>query len=253
VPEGYSEKNFTIILPTFNESGNIVKMIGYLRSSHPDTSILIMDDDSPDGTGSKVIETYGNDERVRLVVRRNTQRGLSASVIEGIELTSTEFFLVMDADFQHPPEMIPFLMEKMIDGADLCVGTRIDRDALGAKRKFFSQGAELLSRIYLWFIGKQTSRDNMSGFFAGKTAIVSKCLQENYGDLEISGFKVLFDILKLLPIDAHLGEIEFTFGKREAGESKIGTGTIASILRQCGRPGRYSARKYEVLSEWLRR
>lgn len=252
MPEDLLGENFTIILPTYNESGNILKMIEHLRTSHPDTSILIMDDNSPDGTGSKVIEAYGDDEHVKLVIRRNVQKGLSASVIEGIEQTSTKFFLVMDSDFQHPPEIIPVVMGKMTTGADLCVGVRINRNALGTKRKLFSQGAELLSFVYLWFIGKQSSRDNMSGLFAGKTEIVSKCLHDNREDLEIAGFKVLFDILKFLPSDAHIEEITFNFGRRETGESKIGTGTIASILRQCGMPGRYTAQTYNRFNEWLK-
>ena len=253
VPEGTLEENFTIILPTFNESGNIVKMVGCLRSFHPGASILIMDDDSPDGTGSKVTESYGDDGHVRIVIRQNTPKGLSASVIDGIELTTTKFFIVMDSDFQHPPQTVPLLMEKMDGGADVCVGVRVDRNALGAKRKLFSQGAELLSRSYLWFIGKQSSRDNMSGLFAGKTEMVSKCLQDNRKELEIIGFKVLFDIMKFIPSDARLEEITFNFAKREAGESKIGSGTIASILRQCGKPGRYMARKYDFFNERLKK
>lgn len=141
MPEDLLGENFTIILPTYNESGNILKMIEHLRTSHPDTSILIMDDNSPDGTGSKVIEAYGDDEHVKLVIRRNVQKGLSASVIEGIEQTSTKFFLVMDSDFQHPPEIIPVVMGKMTTGADLCVGVRINRNALGTKKKTFFPGS----------------------------------------------------------------------------------------------------------------
>lgn len=247
MPDKFSEEDFTVILPTYNEAGNIVRMLSQIRSLYPQVNILVMDDDSPDATGRAVEESFPDDRGISARVRRGVPRGLTASVIDGIRECGTPFFIVMDADFQHPPSEARGLMSALADGADLCVGVRRNRQALGRKRMFYSQGAELLSLLYLRFIGQQSSRDNMSGFFAGRSDLVSRCLSENASKLQPSGFKILFDVLKFLPPDARLSEWEYDFEARAEGESKIGSGIIISILRQCGRLGGLAADFYTII------
>jgi dolichol-phosphate mannosyltransferase len=248
VPEAFQGEGFTIVLPTYNEAGNIARMVGHLRDLYPQAQVLVMDDDSPDGTGELVNRLFSSDAGVKVVVRRGSQRGLSASVVQGISECDTPFFIVMDADFQHPPAEAGGLMSALSQGADVCVAVRRDRNALGKRRKLYSQGAEFLSRCYLWLIDRQSSRDNMSGFFGGRSEMITRYLSENENELEPAGFKILFDILKFLPRDASLAEWEYDFGVREEGESKIGSGIIVSILRQCGTPGRALASVYRRLS-----
>jgi dolichol-phosphate mannosyltransferase len=98
------DSSCTIILPTYREAGNIQKMVAYLRELYPDFFVLIMDDNSRDGS-KELIEDL-NDPMVRFVERGPDDRGLSASIFQGIMETGTEFFINMDADFQHPPEAV---------------------------------------------------------------------------------------------------------------------------------------------------
>jgi dolichol-phosphate mannosyltransferase len=249
VPDDFRQEDFTVILPTYNEAGNIVRMLSEIRRLYPNVNILVMDDDSPDGTGRLVADSFMDDVAIRSVVRKDVPRGLSASIIDGIQGCGTPFFIVMDADFQHPPAEIKGLMSAMAGGADICVGVRRSREALGRKRKFYSQGAEMLSRLYLCFIGQASSRDNMSGFFAARSDMVSERLSQNASQLQPAGFKILFDVLKFLPPQVRLAEWEYDFGTREEGESKIGSGIIISILRQCGRLGGMAADAYALVNK----
>ncbi|HGE71651.1 TPA: glycosyltransferase, partial [Candidatus Poribacteria bacterium] len=101
-----SNGDFTIILPTLNESHNIIPMLETLNSLYPSAKILVIDDSSTDGTQAKVKEYAHVHNQVSLIERNIEDRGLTASVMEGILFSETPYFVVLDADFQHPPEAI---------------------------------------------------------------------------------------------------------------------------------------------------
>ncbi len=230
----------TIILPTLNEVDNIRAMLTTLTSLYPDQSILVVDDDSEDGTAAAV-RGWGGDEDVRVVVRDRSDRGLSASIYDGIRICRTPYFVVMDCDFQHPPGKVADLLHEMRDGADLTIGVRTDRSALTPFRRFSSSVAHVMAHCYLVFRSQPTSRDIMTGFFAGRTEIFQNVIEEREDELERKGFKALFDLLKLCPPGIDTREVEFDFMPRMAGESKISPLVIISILRQCGRGGKMVA------------
>ena len=96
----------TVILPTYNEEANIGDMIDTLRGMYPDFHVLVMDDNSKDGTQNAVTERASKDDHVRLIVRDPNDRGLSASIFQGIQETRTRYFINMDSDFQHPPSAL---------------------------------------------------------------------------------------------------------------------------------------------------
>lgn len=220
----------TVILPTYKEAGNIRNMVERLRELYPDFYILIMDDNSNDG--SKEIIDDLNDSMVTFVERDPEDRGLSASILQGIAETETDFFINMDCDFQHPPETVADAYDCLVNGADLCVGTRKERTALSPVRWIASWGAHILAMTTLWLRDKNGSKDIMSGFFGGKTELYQQVLEEYSEDMDREGFKTLFDLLKFGPSDATIKEITFKFGKREEGESKVSKKVLISILRQ---------------------
>jgi dolichol-phosphate mannosyltransferase len=232
----------TVILPTYKEEANIGRMIECLRALYPDFSILVMDDNSPDNTKNIVEEMMKTDANIRFVTRAVGDKGLSASIIHGITETGTEFFINMDSDFQHPPSALKDIHDRLAGGADLVIGVRKDRTALGFKRWASSWIAQMMADLTLKFSGKQSSKDIMSGLFGGRTAAFTKTIGEHEQKFERKGFKALFDLLKYAPDGIKLDEIFFVFGERHGGESKIGSKIILSILRQCGRPGRFTAR-----------
>ena len=236
------EQGCTVILPTYNEAENIGNMISCLRGMYPEFRILVMDDNSRDGTGDIVRNAGASDPNVSLIVRDIGDRGLSASIMHGIVKTGTEFFINMDSDFQHPPSALKDIYNSLLNGADLAIGIRNDRRALSFGRWVSSWAAQTLACLTLKLNGKQSSSDIMSGLFGGRTEIFAKVIGEYEKEFERKGFKALFDLLKFSPADIRIGEIGFDFGKRQGGESKIGSKIIISILRQCGRPGKFFAK-----------
>lgn len=119
---------FSLIIPTFNERENIEKMVARLsqlldQALPNDYELLVVDDNSPDRTweyAQDLTEQYPN----LLVMRRQEERGLSTAVIRGWQAARGEIIGVIDADLQHPPEVLLKLLEKIDEGADLAVASR---------------------------------------------------------------------------------------------------------------------------------
>jgi dolichol-phosphate mannosyltransferase len=233
--------DLTIILPTYNEGGNIQSMLETLDSLYPGVSIIVADDNSKDETPELVRSFAVKNPRVRLLSRDPGDRGLTASIMEGIAETKTRLFVVMDADFQHPPESVGGLYGLLTEGADMAVGKREDKSSLSSSRMLASWGANALAQSYLAVMRRPTTEDTMSGFFGGRTDMCQEVVSKYGRKFERAGFKVLFDILKFLPRDTVVKELEFHFSSRRAGKSKLSSGVILSILRQCGLAGKAAA------------
>lgn len=234
------DKTCTVILPTYKEAGNVQRMAKHLRELYPDFMILIMDDNSNDGSKELIEELY--DPMIVFTERDPDDRGLSASIFQGIMDTRTEFFINMDCDFQHPPEAIADAYECLLKGADLCIGVREERTALSPIRWFASWIGHVMATMTLWLRNKKKSRDIMSGFFGGKTEIYQAVIKKHSNEMDRPGFKALFDLLKFGPVDTDVREITFKFGKREAGESKLNKRVILSVTGQCEPFGKLIAR-----------
>ncbi|MCL2712195.1 MAG: glycosyltransferase [Methanomassiliicoccaceae archaeon] len=231
----------TVILPTYNEAENIGNMIACIRETYPEFHILVMDDNSKDDTKNIVEKIIENDGNVRFITRDINDKGLSASIIHGIVESRTEFFINMDSDFQHPVSALKDIYEHLTNDADLVIGVRNDRTALSFGRWVSSWMGQALACFTLKFSGKQSSKDIMSGLFGGRTEVFTPVIGEYEKYFERTGFKALFDLLKFAPNDIRIEETLFDFGERQGGESKIGSKIIFSILRQCGRLGKFTA------------
>jgi len=237
----WMEDSFSIILPTLNEGENILPMMETLDSLYPNASIVVVDDHSKDGTADIALEFGKGRARVQVVQRDPSDRGLTASIMDGIKHTETKYFVVMDADFQHPPESIRELVSELINGNDMAIGVREDKFKLSFTRKWASIAAQAMAVSYLYAIRQPTSRDIMSGFFAGRSDLCKKVIEEKSDKFERAGFKGLFDLLKFMPRDIKIAEVEFKFNSRRAGESKLSSLIILSIMRQCGIGGKLMA------------
>lgn len=212
----------SIIIPTYKEEKNIKALIEKIFQFCEDSvEVLVVDKDSPDGTKERVGEA-SKSYPVQLIIERGT---LSEAVLKGIEASSGEQLLVMDADFSHPPKIIPAFFEKL-ERSDLVVGTRRRVEDWPLIRKIISKGASFLT------FPLTDLEDPMSGFFAFKKRLLQ--------DVEPNpiGYKILLEIVvKAEP--KNKSEIQYVFKNRERGESKLGLGEYLNFLRHLGRLYRY--------------
>ena len=215
----------SIVIPTYNESENlpilIEKISGVMDGSKIPGNIIVVDDDSPDGTWKTALElkkTFKNLE----VLRRQDKRGLSSAVLEGFSMSKSPILGVMDADLSHPPEKIPELVEPIIKGhADITIGSRyIDE---GGTEKW-SAGRRIYSKIAtLLVLGLTKVKDPMSGFFFLRREVI-----ENR-ELNPLGFKIGLEILVRGDYE-NVTEVPILFGDRIHGESKLGRGVVFDYL-----------------------
>jgi len=231
------DNSFSIILPTLNEGDNIVPMLETLAGLYPKASIIVVDDNSKDGTAQKA-QRFGESHNVTVIERDPEKRGLTASIVDGISAANTEFFVVMDADFQHPPASVADLVQELHERNDMVIGVREDRGKLSSMRRFASWGADTMARTYLRYKRQPLSIDTMSGFFGGRTELCRSVIEKKGDKFEMKGFKALFDLLKFVPKDSKIAEVEFKFNSRRSGESKLSSTIILSIMRQCGMGGK---------------
>lgn len=220
--------DLTVIIPTFNEEENIAGMIGAInevfRQSGIHGEILVVDDSSEDRTIAIVQEIASQNNNVRLIVRTE-DHGLSQSVVTGFEAARSAIFLVIDADFSHPPELIPKFYEAICEGADIVIGSRYmkggDIEQWPLVRRVISLGATAFGRILFPEV-----TDPVSGFFAVRREVVSGA------PLAPRGYKILMEVLGKGRWQTFV-EIPFVFKDREEGESKLRLETMVDYLRQC--------------------
>jgi dolichol-phosphate mannosyltransferase len=176
--------------------------------------VLVVDDDSSDGTGDVVSAIAKQDPRVRLLVRKG-QRGLSGAILHGWQNTDATILGVMDADLQHPPELLPQLVAGIRNGNDLVIGSRYTP---GGDLGKWNPVRKLLSAAAVWVTWplqrpKLRAKDPMSGFFLVRRS----CLDQI--PFQQSGFKLLLEVLVRGRFHS-IEEVPFAFGLRYRGASK---------------------------------
>lgn len=161
----------SVILPTYNEAGNIIKLIEVIkhkldiaRIAH---EVIVVDDDSPDQTGILAQKYFSKFPDVRVIIRKK-ERGLATAIRRGIEAAVGDIVVIMDTDFNHEPELVPRLIKKC-EKYDVAIGSRFVRGGGMANKT-----RELLSRIFNIFLVRpiiaSPVHDNLSGFFAIRRA-----------------------------------------------------------------------------------
>lgn len=213
-----SALRLSIVVPTFNESGNIAELLRRIESTLGSTGweAIFVDDDSPDGTARDVRNVAARDARVRCV-QRIGRRGLSSACIEGMLASSAPVIAVMDADLQHDESILPQMLQKIEAGADVVIGTRYAEGGSTGEwdesRKSMSLLATRMSRLIL----KQTVSDPMSGFFMLKR----ETFEANVRQLSAMGFKILLDLLASSTHALRIEEVAYRFRDRHSGQSKL--------------------------------
>lgn len=205
----------SIIIPTYREAENIpdlLKQIDRVRQQHAlDLELLIMDDDSRDGTEQIITESGYSWVRLHL---RKTDRGLSQAVLDGLRLAKGQVCVVMDADLSHPPDRIPALLAEVNDGADFVIGSRYigggSTDATwGVFRWVNSKVATILARPFTRL------KDPMAGFMAFPRSILN-----DGAPLTPVGYKIGLELLVKCRCQ-DVREIPIHFTERTHGHSKL--------------------------------
>jgi dolichol-phosphate mannosyltransferase len=219
-PNKYEQIWLSIVLPTYNESKNIAAMIdglsGILDASLNRTyEIIVVDDDSPDGTWQVAAGLMAQHPHLR-VVRRRGERGLSSAVIRGWQVAQGKWLGVIDADLQHPPEIMSTLAQETERGADIAVASRHIQGGgvsdWSLNRRIISRCAQLIGLVILPGIVSRVS-DPMSGCF-----IVRREAIQNI-ELKPVGYKILIEVLGRGRC-RWIGEIPYVFRERTQGQSK---------------------------------
>lgn len=250
----------SIIIPTYNESKNILNLLARLRKVMSNSisltpEIIVVDDNSPDNTGN-IVESY-SDNNIDLqdskrsntypresrrgrfdrnshtsgcsikVVHRSQKSGLVSAILEGIKSSTGQYILVMDADLSHSPEVIPKMISELEKPEiDIVVASRyaIGGSIIGwpIKRRLLSKGAVKIAKYGLPI--RKEVQDPMSGFFALKRHIIENIT------IDSAGYKILLEIL-VKASEARVKEVPYTFKDRKAGQSKLDQHVILEYIR----------------------
>ena len=219
VPVTEAAPELTVILPAFNERQNIPVMVERLSRALQgiDWEVIVVDDNSPDGTSAVTRAIGAQDRRVRCI-RRIGRRGLAGACIEGMLAASARYVAVMDADLQHDETLLPRMVATLREGnTDLVAASRYIDGTTGAGfssgRAKASQWSTSLARKLL----KVDLTDPMSGFFMLRRDIIDDLAPK----LSTQGFKILLDIAATGRGTLRIAELPYVFGARQHGESKL--------------------------------
>jgi len=212
----------SVILPTYNEKENIRKVIRRILKVFDRNGIkgevVVVDDNSPDGTWKIVENISKREKRVRLL-RRVGKKGLASAVLDGVRRARGNIICVMDADLSHPPETIPDLLNNL-GRWDMVVASRYVK---GGKIEKWSWGRRILSRVAALAATPLSGlKDPLSGFFLFRKSILKG------KNLKPKGFKICLEIL--VRCSPRVREIPYTFSGRKLGKSKLSMKEILNFL-----------------------
>jgi dolichol-phosphate mannosyltransferase len=217
------------VAPAFNEAANLAMLAERLDRALAGIrwQLIVVDDDSPDGTAAAAKALALTDARVSCL-KRLKRRGLAGAVIEGVMASAAPFVAVMDADLQHDETLLPSMLAVLReDRADIVIGSRYLGEGtaeagLSVARGFGSRLANRLARIVL----RAEVTDPVSGYFMLKRPI----FDEAAAKLSDQGFKILFDLIATRRAPTRLLELPYTFSARQAGESKLDAMAVSDYL-----------------------
>ena len=225
-----------VVVPTYEERDNLPTLVERIDAALGGRRyrIVVVDDDSPDGTADAA-RSLGERYPVDVIVRRE-ERGLASAVVDGIRRSASRYVAVIDADLQHPPELLPGLLAAVED-ADVAVACRYTPGggvgAWSLPRRAVSKGATLLAHLIL--PAARLTPDPMSGYFLLRREVVEGAA------LDPLGYKILLEILARGAV-GRVAAVPYTFETRLHGASKLGFREQVHYLRHLLRL-RFSARR----------
>lgn len=209
-----------VVIPTYNESKNIVRIIDKIFSVHDEIDVLVVDDNSPDGTGKLVRDKMQMSNRIH-IIEREGKMGLGTAYLAGFKYSlekGYDYIMEMDADFSHNPEEIPNFL-KYIQEYDVVLGSRYIKGVnvvnWPLKRLLLSYFANLYTRV----ITGMDVKDATGGFKCFRATALSKI---NFDEVKSNGYSFQIEMTyRLWKKGAKVKEIPIIFVDRLEGESKM--------------------------------
>jgi len=216
----------SLVVPTYNERENIVPLVERVHRSlcDYDYELIVVDDNSPDGT-SELAQSLSQKYPLRVIVRKG-ERGLASAVVAGFREARGSVLGVIDADLQHPPELIPALLNEIREGADVTIASRYvpggGLEGWSMKREVISKVAKMMATFLLPQIRR--IKDPLAGFFLFKREVIAGV------ELNPIGYKILLEVL-IMGKASRVTEIPYTFKERERGKSNLNAKEQISYLK----------------------
>ena len=217
-----------IIVPTFNEVESIEALVAAVQDTMKGHAyeIIVVDDDSPDGTADRVRDIARRDVRVRSI-QRIGRRGLSSAFIEGALATAAPIIAVIDADMQHDERLLPAMLKTLrAQDLEVVIGSRyVEQGGVGDWIEHRARASRWATALTHRLTGL-TLTDPMSGFFM----IRADLLRQLAPDLSAIGFKILLDIFLTARRPLRFAELPYRFRSRSSGTSKMDAKTVLEFL-----------------------
>ena len=220
-----------VVLPTYNEIENLPPIAAAILTSLPDATLLVVDDNSPDGTGELADSLSAADPRVQ-VRHRTAKQGLGPAYLDGFGVALAQgagFVIQMDADFSHDPAALPGLLAPLRNGeADLVIGSRYTSggrvENWSLSRRVISRGGSLFSRIVLGL----RQQDLTGGFKAWRAATLAAI---PFDGIHAGGYVFQIEMTyRASRGGARIREVPITFRDRVVGKSKMGRQIVLEAL-----------------------
>lgn len=221
-------KKLSVVIPTYNEKGNINSLVKRIDDalSAIDHEIFFVDD-STDETPD-VLEAVSKEKPHVRYIHRENEKGLATAVLLGFRSADGDYLACMDADLQHPPEILLPMYVALEEGADMCIPSRLipggSDGGLNWYRKLISGTARNIGKFMLPCLRGVT--DPTSGLFMFRKEIIADA------DMRPIGWKIMIEVLATSRFSS-ITEIPYTFAERQSGESKIDSKATMQYLQQC--------------------
>lgn len=224
----------SVVIPTYNERKNIKRLLRKVSSALTgrfDYEIIVVDDNSPDGTADEV-KKVARSTHARLLSRK-TKAGIGSAYKKGAESSKGDIIITMDADLSHDPSVLPQMVEGILDGNDLVIGSRYVRggeiERWDSYRRLVSRTANTIAKALL---GLRTN-DLTTGY----RAYTRKALDRiRFQELSSTGYSILMEaVFRAEKAHLRIKEVPITFYDRKGGSSKLGIAEqlkyILTVLR----------------------
>ena len=248
----------SVVLPSFNEAEALPKLIEKIleifEADIPslEVEIVAVDDNSPDGTSEIVRKKFQGDQRVKLIERKG-EKGLASAVFRGIQEAENEYIIVMDCDFNHPPEKVIDLARNIKNYDIVCYSRYVKGGGMNTDNKMIRYwGSRFYNKFLQVYLGLKTN-DNLSGFFIVRKDDVLKLpagvIFKGYGEFY---YGILYFMKKSLG-KSRILQLPITYEKRVGGESKTKfAGLMLQYFKKAVVFKKFEIRRKKVLVTYAR-
>lgn len=223
--------NLIVLIPTLNEKDNLEKMIPAIFKKMPDISILIVDDNSTDGT-QQLIDELKQKYNNLFIIHRTENFGYGRSSIDGFRWIlerSYDYLVTMDADFSHDFNAVPLLVSELNNESDVVIGSRYVNGGGVENWSFFRKVLSKLANFYVKTILRLAIKDITSGFNAYRITCLSKI---NLNNIKAEGYSFLVELkYRLIKAGCSVMEYPILFSERREGQSKMSSKIIWEAIK----------------------